>query len=256
MPSFFNDHIILSLLIAVMILFDVARPELVLDAYPARIHENSPPNTLVLTITGYDNATGQPLEKLSMEDNQNTRYFKITPTGTLKWYLSTRKIMDKPENYTFQFRILGSYGGIVRDTEVKIIVSSENLYAPYFSMRLYKFVALRDSLDHDLNTLGAVSATDMDLKGYNAIFRYFIFEPEASKYFKIDPENGQIGIISNFPDNMTSIAFNVTAIDSGSPIKSSSSQVYVELTDLARKFLWFISCIKLFNYLIMRWKSM
>lgn len=208
-----------------------------LDAYPARVHENSPPDTLILTITGYDNATGQPLNKLSMEDNINTRYFKITPTGNLKWYLSTRKIMNKPENYTFEFRIFGSYEGVVRDTQVKIIVSSENIYAPYFSMRLYKFVALRDSLNHSLNTLGAVSATDEDIRGYNAIFRYFIFEPEALKYFKIDPENGQIGIISNFPENMTSIAFNVTAIDSGSPIKSSSSQVYVEITDLAREYL-------------------
>ncbi|XP_061187542.1 adhesion G protein-coupled receptor B1-like [Saccostrea echinata] len=228
-------------IIAALLQDTIARPELVLDAFPARIHENSPPNTLVLTITAYDNATGQPLQKLSMEDNEFTRYFKITPTGTLKWYLSTRKIMDKPENYTFEFRVLGSYGGVVRDTEVKIIVSSENLYAPYFSKRLYKFVALRDSLDHDLNTLGAVSATDRDLRGYNAIFRYFIFEPEASKYFKIDPENGQIGIISNFPDNMTSIAFNVTAIDSGSPIMSSSSQVYVEITDLAPPEIFCVS---------------
>ncbi|XP_048742170.2 adhesion G protein-coupled receptor B1-like isoform X2 [Ostrea edulis] len=230
-----------SLILATLVQSTLSRPELVLDAYPARVHENSPPDTLILTITGYDNATGQPLNKLSMEDNINTRYFKITPTGNLKWYLSTRKIMNKPENYTFEFRIFGSYEGVVRDTQVKIIVSSENIYAPYFSMRLYKFVALRDSLNHSLNTLGAVSATDEDIRGYNAIFRYFIFEPEALKYFKIDPENGQIGIISNFPENMTSIAFNVTAIDSGSPIKSSSSQVYVEITDLAPPEIFCVS---------------
>lgn len=100
------------------------------------------------------------------------------------------KIMDKLENYIFMFWILGLYGGIVWDMEVKIIVFLENLYVFYFFMRFYKFVVFWDFLDYDLNILGVVFVMDMDLKGYNVIFWYFIFELEVFKYFKIDLENG------------------------------------------------------------------
>lgn len=74
--------------------------------------------------------------------------------------------------------------------EVKIIVFLENLYVFYFFMRFYKFVVFWDFLDYDLNILGVVVVMDMDFKGYNVIFWYFIFELEVFKYFKIDLENG------------------------------------------------------------------
>ncbi|KAK3101446.1 hypothetical protein FSP39_003656 [Pinctada imbricata] len=206
--------------------------ELRVDPYPVRLYDNAPPNQVVLTITGYDNVTGGPLQDVTKSKTSDGDYFRIQHSAGSRWFLITQKTIDKPVNYTFNFTVYGNLAGVVRDQNVMIIVSKENLYAPKFEQSAYEFVVFRNSTEKGLQKLGEVVARDKDQYDYNSNFQYFIFDRNISSIFRVDPTTGLIGIHSDIPEGVWQMSFNVTAIDSGSPQKSSSVPITVNVTNL------------------------
>lgn len=207
--------------------------------FPALIHVNAPMHTPVLSIIGYDKATGQRLEQLQTTNTPDAQYFilqKPQPDDN-KWYLYTKQFINKPINYEFRFRVFATHEGTVRDHDVVIKVSKPNLYPPVFQNKAYEFVAYRNSVDSKIKLVGTVKATDADFEPYNSKFDYFIFDQYVAGLFSID-HTGKIVIVSkqNFPSYADSYTFTVTAVDGGSPQKMSNTTVHVKISDIPRKY--------------------
>ncbi|XP_021341961.1 cadherin EGF LAG seven-pass G-type receptor 1-like isoform X1 [Mizuhopecten yessoensis] len=219
------------------------KPVLVLDVmpYPARIYQNAPPNTPVLTVTGYDNGTGGPLDELALTQPEESSYFKLHRSTPLSWVLVTRRYINQPFNYTFHFRVYGTVEGVIRDKDVIIDVVEENMFAPTFDQPQYDFLTYRKSFEKGIDLLGTVHAVDNDTQIYNSYFQYRILDRDVRPYFNITPNTGKIMIVGSFPESISQYTFTVTAIDSGSPQKQSSTRVRVNMTDVPPPELFCVS---------------
>ncbi|XP_052079943.1 uncharacterized protein LOC127718086 [Mytilus californianus] len=202
---------------------------------PALIHINAPRGTPILSITGYDAATGQRLEQVQITNTPDAKYFTLKDpvAGDNKWYLYSKQFMNKPLNYVFRFRVYGTHQGTVQDREIKIKVSKPNLYPPVFENQTYEFIAYRKSADLDIQLVGTVKANDADFEMYNSKFDYFIFDTQVLGLFNVD-SSGKVIIVSkqNFPSNADSYTFSIVAIDAGSPQKMSNITVNVKISDI------------------------
>lgn len=210
--------------------------QLTVDPYPAIIYENAPENTPVLQVIGFDNATRDGFESMHKTLNPDSEYFRLTKVGPIRWVMHTTQWIDKPLNYTFQFRVYGTYRGTYRDRDVLIRVTRQNMHAPKFEHNHYTFVAYRYPKQYRSDEIGTVVATDEDEMEYNSIFSYFIMDRSIIPYFRIDPRQGKIMVEGPFPPSVFQFTFNVTAIDSGSPQLMSDTSVTVKITDVPRKY--------------------
>ena len=204
--------------------------------YPALIYHKAPPETAAVNIIAYDIATGNPLPSISITSGEDGTYFHVTPSRPTEWVLRVKKAIDKPVGYVFDFNVFGSYNGTIRDRNVKINVTEENLYKPEFEKDNYEFLALRNASGYDLTYIGTVKAVDKDNQTYNSVFHYHMFDPIAANYFHVDLITGDIEVIDELPQNIANMTFNVTALDGGSPQKLDKTLVTVKITDLPREY--------------------
>ena len=67
--------------------------------YPARIYENAPPGEAVLTVSAYDNVTGEPITTFRLENTSLSEYFNISSSGLMR----TSRTIDRNIEFRFQF---------------------------------------------------------------------------------------------------------------------------------------------------------
>ncbi|EHB10682.1 Protocadherin Fat 2 [Heterocephalus glaber] len=138
--------------------------------------------------------------------------------------ISTQKNLDHEKISSYQLKIRGSnMAGAFTDIIVLVYIIDENDNAPMFlnstfvgqiseAAPLYSMI-----MDEDHNPF-VIRASDKD-KEANSLLVYKILDPEASKFFKIDPSMGTLVIISEMDyESRPLFQFNVDVHDQGSPI--------------------------------------
>ncbi|XP_003464523.3 protocadherin Fat 2 isoform X2 [Cavia porcellus] len=138
--------------------------------------------------------------------------------------ISTQKNLDHEKISSYQLKIRGSsMAGAFTDIVVLVDIIDDNDNAPMFlnstfvgqiseAAPLYSMIVGEDSSPF------VVRASDKDQEA-NALLIYKILDPEASKFFKIDPSMGTLTVLSEIDyESRPLFQFNVYVHDQGSPI--------------------------------------
>ncbi|XP_006893802.1 PREDICTED: protocadherin Fat 2 [Elephantulus edwardii] len=138
--------------------------------------------------------------------------------------ISTKKSLDHEKISSYQLKIRGSnMAGASTDVVVLVYIIDENDNAPMFSKptfvgQISEAAPLHSMVMDENNSPFVIHATDGD-KEANSLLVYKILEPEALKFFKIDPSMGTLTIVSEMDyESIPSFQFNVYVHDQGTPI--------------------------------------
>ncbi|XP_047411467.1 protocadherin Fat 2 [Sciurus carolinensis] len=138
--------------------------------------------------------------------------------------ISIQKKLDHEKISSYQLKIRGSnMAGAFTDVMVLVYIIDENDNAPMFLKSTFvgqisEAAPLHSMIMDEDNNPFVIHASDVD-KEANSLLVYKILEPEALKFFKIDPSMGTLTIASEMDyESMPSFQFNVYVHDQGSPI--------------------------------------
>lgn len=111
---------------------------------------------------------------------------------------------------------------------VKILDDNDNY--PQFSERTYT-VNVAEDYWSDNNVIAEIRATDADL-GHNAAIRYAIIGGNTQSQFAIDSMSGDVSLTKPLDyESVRSYRLVIRAQDGGSPSRSNSTQLLVNVTD-------------------------
>lgn len=157
------------------------------------------------------------------------------------------KSLDREQNEEYYLTVSANDGSWKSQTIVTIYVLDENDCVPQFDQDLYEFTIAPD-VNFSLNeSFGKVQAHDQD-KDKNGLVTYQL--KNKSKYFRIDPINGEIFVKKLpkiFPSDQSFLnhhILSVVASDSGVVSHSKEVEVLIRLRSMTDRFLNNISvCI-------------
>ncbi|KAL5289018.1 CELSR2 family protein [Megaselia abdita] len=111
---------------------------------------------------------------------------------------------------------------------VKILDDNDNY--PQFSERTYTVNVAEDNYS-DNNVIAEIRATDAD-QGHNAAIRYAIIGGNTQSQFAIDSMSGDVSLTKQLDyESVRSYRLVIRAQDGGSPSRSNSTQLLVNVTD-------------------------
>lgn len=111
---------------------------------------------------------------------------------------------------------------------VKVLDDNDNY--PQFSERTYSVQVSEDKWD-DSNTIAQIRATDAD-EGNNAAIRYAIIGGNTQSQFAIDSMSGDVSLVKPLDyESVRSYRLVIRAQDGGSPSKSNTTQLLVNVLD-------------------------
>ncbi|XP_045856204.1 protocadherin Fat 2 isoform X2 [Meles meles] len=147
--------------------------------------------------------------------------------------ISTQKKLDHEKISSYQLKIRGSnMAGAFTDVMALVYIIDENDNAPMFLKSIFvgqvsETAPLYSMIMDENNNPLVTRASDSDEEA-NSLLVYEILEPEALKFFKIDPSMGTLIIISEMDyESMPSFQFSVYVHDQGNPILFASRPVQV-----------------------------
>uniref|UniRef100_A0A8C5P376 Protocadherin Fat 2 n=1 Tax=Jaculus jaculus TaxID=51337 RepID=A0A8C5P376_JACJA len=196
---------------------DSSAPIFSKDEYFIEIPESIPVGSPILLISA---TSASDVTYELREGNKDGVFFMNSYSGLI----STQKNLDHEKISSYQLKIRGSnMAGAFTDVMVLIYIIDANDNAPMFlksaflghiseAAPLYSMI-----LDGDNNPF-VIRASDRD-REENSLLVYKILEPEALKFFKIDPSMGTLTIVSEVDYETTpSFQFSVYVHDQGNPI--------------------------------------
>ncbi|XP_012324907.2 protocadherin Fat 2 isoform X1 [Aotus nancymaae] len=154
--------------------------------------------------------------------------------------ISTQKNLDHEKISSYQLKIRGSnMAGAFTDVIVVVDIIDENDNAPMFLKSTFvgqisEAAPLYSMIMDKNNNPFVIHASDSD-KEANSLLVYKILEPEALKFFKIDPSMGTLTIVSEMDyESRPSFKFCVYVHDQGSPILFAPrpAQVIINVRDV------------------------
>ncbi|XP_070426535.1 protocadherin Fat 2 [Equus przewalskii] len=138
--------------------------------------------------------------------------------------IATQKNLDHEKISSYQLKIRGSnMAGAFTDVVVLVYIIDENDNAPMFLKltfvgQISEAAPLNSMIVDENNNPVVIRASDSD-KEANSLLVYKILDPEALKFFKIDPSMGTLTIILKMDyESMPSFQFSIYVHDQGSPI--------------------------------------
>ncbi|KAG3265442.1 FAT atypical cadherin 2 [Ictidomys tridecemlineatus] len=138
--------------------------------------------------------------------------------------ISIQKKLDHEKISSYQLKIRGSnMAGAFTDVVVLAYIIDDNDNAPTFLKSTFvgqisEAAPLHSMIMDEDNNPFVIQASDVD-KEANSLLVYKILEPEALKFFQIDPSMGTLTIASEMDyESMPSFQFSVYVHDQGSPI--------------------------------------
>lgn len=147
--------------------------------------------------------------------------------------ISTHKKLDHEKISSYQLKIRGSnMAGAFTDVMALVYIIDENDNAPMFFKSIFvgqvsEAAPLYSMVMDENNNPLVIRASDSDEEA-NSLLVYEILDPEALKFFKIDPSMGTLIIISEMDyESMPSFQFSVYVHDQGNPILFASRPVQV-----------------------------
>lgn len=187
-----------------------------------RIYEKAPPGTYVTTVFTY-NPDG-PLQEVTytLIEIRDSAYFQLdSSTGNL----STKKTIDKKAGDSYEIIIVAMHQGKTRLLQMDIYVTVFNTFTPKFENPLYR-AELHTEVTGGTLVL-QVKANDKDPIKYNKEIYYSIERNEASSYFVLNENTGDLFVLRKLNDAPKKLLFRVFAEDGGSPKRTS--ETFVEI---------------------------
>ncbi|RZF39681.1 hypothetical protein LSTR_LSTR015378 [Laodelphax striatellus] len=115
---------------------------------------------------------------------------------------------------------------------VVVRVSDDNDNYPQFVERTYTVNIPEDTNWKDNPVIATVKATDAD-EGQNAAIRYAIIGGNVQGQFSIDSQNGEVTLVKPLDyESMRSYRITIRAQDGGSPSRSNTTQLLVNVRDV------------------------
>ncbi|XP_043455316.1 protocadherin Fat 2 [Prionailurus bengalensis] len=149
--------------------------------------------------------------------------------------ISTQKNLDHEKISSYQLKIRGiNMAGAFTDVMALVYIIDENDNAPMFFKSVFvgqisEAAPLYSMIVDENNNPLVIRASDRDEEA-NSLLVYEILEPEALKFFKIDPSMGTLIIISEMDyESMPSFQFSVYVHDQGNPILFAPRPVQVTI---------------------------
>uniref|UniRef100_A0A8C8E6E3 FAT atypical cadherin 2 n=1 Tax=Otus sunia TaxID=257818 RepID=A0A8C8E6E3_9STRI len=205
------------------------------------------PEAEYITEISESTAVGSPLIQVSatslsavsyeIKDGNGDGVFSMNYQSGL---ISTQKSLDFEQVSFYQLKVRATnMAGAFMDTMVLIYVIDENDNAPIFVKPSFVGWLMENApsqsmvLDESNGPL-VTHATDAD-QDSNALLVYEILEPEALKYFTVDPSTGTLTSRADIDYELTPVFhFSVHAHDSGSPslFASKPAKVTIHVKDV------------------------
>ncbi|KAM4826977.1 protocadherin Fat 2 [Thomomys bottae] len=154
--------------------------------------------------------------------------------------LSTQKSFDHEKISSYHLKIRGSnMAGAFADVGVQVYVIDDNDNPPVFLRATFvgsisEAAPLHSMVMDEKNQPFVIRASDSDEEA-NSLLVYQILEPEALKFFKIDPSMGTLTLASEMDyETLPSFQFNVYVHDQGNPIRFAPrpAKVIVKVRDV------------------------
>ncbi|XP_055589136.1 protocadherin-like wing polarity protein stan isoform X4 [Uranotaenia lowii] len=214
------------------------------DEFQASLREGSSVGSTVITIRATDQDIGKNAEiEYTISSikgdgdgtkEQDEQTFRIDArTGTI----SSRAALDRETSETYTI-IITATDMATPQTErrsasatvyVKILDDNDNY--PQFSERTYTVQVSEDQWTNENNIIAHIHATDLD-QGNNAAIRYAIIGGNTQSQFSIDSMNGDVSLVKPLDyENVRSYRLVIRAQDGGSPSRSNTTQLLVNVLD-------------------------
>ncbi|XP_010181879.1 PREDICTED: protocadherin Fat 2 [Mesitornis unicolor] len=205
------------------------------------------PEAEYITEISESTAVGSPLIQVSatslspvsyeIKDGNGDGVFSMNYQSGL---ISTQKSLDFEQVSFYQLKVRGTnMAGAFMDTMVLIYVIDENDNVPVFVKPSFVGWIIENAPSQSMvldesNAPLVTHATDAD-QDSNALLVYEILEPEALKYFTVDPSTGTLTSRADIDYELTPVFhFSVHAHDSGSPslFASKPAKVTIHVKDV------------------------
>uniref|UniRef100_A0A8C6IRE2 Uncharacterized protein n=1 Tax=Melopsittacus undulatus TaxID=13146 RepID=A0A8C6IRE2_MELUD len=205
------------------------------------------PEAEYITEISESTAVGSPLIQVSatslspvsyeIKDGNGDGVFSMNYQSGL---ISTQKSLDFEQVSFYQLKVRGTnMAGAFMDTVVLIYVIDENDNVPIFVKPSFVGWIMENAPSQSMvldesNAPLVTHATDAD-QDSNALLVYEILEPEALKYFTVDPSTGTLTSRADIDYELTPVFhFSVHAHDSGSPslFASKPAKVTIHVKDV------------------------
>ncbi len=211
-------------------------PQFESDLYTREISESISVSSTILTVRASDGDTGP---------NADIEYSILNPSGVNNAFridprqgsIVTRQRLDRERQDSYRLEIQASDRAAVTNRKtgtsvVEITVLDENDNKPQFSQKSYT-VDVLESIDYTTHpVIAEITAVDSDA-GDNGVIRYSLTGSFYGDVFAIDPVTGELSVQQALDYDEVQVYFlNVRAQDSGSPYKSNSTSVTINVIDV------------------------
>ncbi|XP_076066701.1 protocadherin-like wing polarity protein stan isoform X3 [Oratosquilla oratoria] len=211
-------------------------PEFERRSYDTAIRESTSVDSTVLRVRATDQDAG-PNARVRyriLNPTEENKVFSLDPESGL---LTTRLPLDRETTRQYRLQVLAEDQGPPEErrtatAEVTVKVLDENDNYPQFSERSYS-VEVPEDLNAALTpTVLHIQATDKD-EGKNGQIRFAIIGGNTAGHFAIDASSGEIHVAASL-DHETNPNYRlvVRAQDAGSPPRSNTTQVHVDVLDV------------------------
>lgn len=187
------------------------------DEYFIEISESVPVGSPILLISA---ASSSEVTYELREGNKGGVFAMNSYSGLI----STKKRLDHEKISSYQLKIRGSNAaGVFTDVVALVYIIDENDNAPAFLKSTFVGHISEAAPPHSMvldedNSPLVIRASDSDQEA-NSLLVYKILEPEALKFFKVDPSMGTLTITSELDYETTPLfQFNIYVHDQGTPI--------------------------------------
>lgn len=213
------------------------------EQFDTSIRETATVGSTVITLRATDQDIGKNSEiEYSIETvngggtttpEQDMNTFKIDPKSGV---ISTRSNLDREIADIYSIVVQAADMATPQDERksasatviVKILDDNDNY--PQFSERTYSVQVSEDKWD-DTNIIAQIRATDAD-DGNNAAIRYAIIGGNTQSQFAIDSMSGDVSLVKPLDyESVRSYRLVIRAQDGGSPSKSNTTQLLVNVLD-------------------------
>ncbi|MBN3279871.1 FAT2 protein, partial [Polyodon spathula] len=197
-------------------LSDYTPPKFSMREYFAEISEAANIGSPVITLS----ATSPTTVSYEIKDGNPNGTFQVNYYSGV---LTIQKSLDFENAFSYQLRIrAANLAGSFAEAVVFVYVIDENDNAPAFLQseftgQISESVHLNSMVMGNKNTPLVIKATDAD-KESSALLVYKILEPEAQKYFRIEPSMGTLATVASIDFEVIPVFhFTVQVHDSGTP---------------------------------------
>ncbi|XP_066248043.1 protocadherin-like wing polarity protein stan isoform X1 [Euwallacea similis] len=220
-------------------------PVFEMNEYDANIKESVSVGTTVITLKATDQDVGKNAEveyfiqsingggtSTGEEDNQAFKF--DSKTGVI----TTRSMLDRETTEIYTLIVgasdLASPQSARRTASATVIINvlDDNDNYPQFTERTYSISLNEDSSWSDNPIIANIKATDAD-QGINAAIRYAIISGNTQSQFAIDSLTGDVTLVKPLDyENLRSYRLVIRAQDGGSPARSNTTQLLINVVDV------------------------